>query len=243
MLSPLAKRQMLNALDQIPLFMSLNESYSALTGNVEVIGPAYARQPVSFLPAVTDPAYEGVPWIYGTFKELIGTVAFSLPAGAVIRYVGLHDALVEGTALAMSPIGGPFLLSDQTNPFDTDLLANLSTINRPGLFVLDPSQLASGIFYSPTHGLGPGDRLVFWSYSSASNTLPALDVGPIEEGFMELVVTEPDVDSFRLRGPNGEGLSWTVPGYGYWQRVTPAVITSDDGYFAIRGFWLWFGLS
>ena len=105
MFTTAAKNALLGA--DLSTHLSLHSDWSA-TGANELTGgsPAYARKAATWAAAS------------GAERALSATVAFDVPAGATVRYVGRWTALTAGTFLGMSALNGT------QAEFSVDLTAN-----------------------------------------------------------------------------------------------------------------------
>lgn len=192
-----AKNLMLEALDESLAtgadFGSLHSAYST-TGANELTGgsPAYARKGITWAAAS------------GGSKALAATLpTWDVPAGSVVAWFGLQDAVTAGNFLGMMPVGAGTLLPASTET-STDITNN--------------------DIFAKAHGYVADTRVVFWG------TLPTgLTVGTI----YYVIATGLTTDSFRVSTTSGGSavdLTGTQPFNFFAQKCVPETFAGQGTY-------------
>ena len=187
-----AVQRMLNALDESggagvgATHGSLHTAYSTSGAN-ELTGgsPAYARKAATWAAAS------------GRSKATSASMAFDVPAGTTVRWIGIWDAVTAGNFLGMTPNGGGI-------PEDM-------AVNSAGV--------TSNTIDAPAHGFVAGNSVVVWAVPGAS--LPA----PLVEGTVYWVIaTGLTTDALQLATTSGgSAIDLTATGSGFIQRLVEEV--------------------
>src|SRR5215213_8099713 len=180
----LATQRMLNALDESggagvgATHGSLHSAYSS-TGANELTGgsPAYARKAATWAAAS------------GRSKATSASMVFDVPAAAVVRWVGIWDAVTAGNFLGMTPNGGGIPESAVVPDITND------------------------VFEAPSHGFSNGNTVVVWAVPGVA--LPA----GVAEGTVYYVTNATTDDFTLSLTSGGATINITAVGACFVQRI------------------------